>query len=218
MSENGAADVGSRSGVGEDRGRQQPAGWWRAGLPEIATGRLTVREARLADAPALLAMLGTDEVTRFISPPPSTVEGFERFIYWTHRQREAGLHVCFVVVPAGEDGPRGLVQIRKLEADWSAAEWGFALGSPYWGTGLFREAAAVILEFVFSRMGVHRLEARATTANERGNGALARVGAVREGLLRQSFFRHGRYEDQVLWTLTRDDWMVRKAASPQTIH
>jgi len=218
MDENGESNVGSGSGAGDEGGRQRPAGWWRAGLPELATGRLTVREARLADAPALLAVLGTDEVTRFISPPPSTVEGFERFIYWTHRQREGGLHVCFVLVPAGEEAPVGLVQIRKLEADWSTAEWGFAVGSPHWGTGLFREAAGLILEFVFSRMGVLRLEARATTANARGNGVLARVGAVREGLLRQSFFRHGRYEDQVLWTLTRDDWMVRRAPSSQTIH
>jgi hypothetical protein len=46
-----------------------------------------MRELRREDAPTLLAMLTTEEVSRFITPPPTTVEGYERFIAWTHRER-----------------------------------------------------------------------------------------------------------------------------------
>ncbi len=42
----------------------------------------------------------TVEVSRFISPPPTTVEGFERFILWAQRERQAGNYACFAVVPA----------------------------------------------------------------------------------------------------------------------
>ena len=48
---------------------------WRAALPVLASERLALREPKVGDAPALLAMLGSDEVSRFISPPPTTVEG-----------------------------------------------------------------------------------------------------------------------------------------------
>ena len=51
---------------------------------------ITLRELRLSDAASLLALLTTEEVTRFISPPPTTIEGFERFIQWAQREREAG--------------------------------------------------------------------------------------------------------------------------------
>ena len=74
---------------------------WRQALPVLTGSMVTLRELRLSDAPSLLAMLATEEVARFISPPPTTVEGFERFIAWTHRERAAGNYVCFGVVPHG---------------------------------------------------------------------------------------------------------------------
>ena len=65
---------------------------------------------------------------------------------------------------------------------------------------------------------MHRLEARAAVGNGRGNGALMKVGAVREGLLRRSFLRFGQYQDQVLWSLVRDDWRLRNAVSLNSVH
>ena len=58
---------------------------WRQALPVLTGSMVTLRELRLSDAPSLLAMLSTEEVARFISPPPTTVDGFERFIAWTHQ-------------------------------------------------------------------------------------------------------------------------------------
>src|SRR5262245_64654609 len=71
---------------------------WKQALPVLTGSMVTLRELRLTDAPALLSMLSTQEVARFISPPPTTVEGFERFIAWTHRERAAGNYACFAVV------------------------------------------------------------------------------------------------------------------------
>ena len=87
---------------------------WRQGLPVLTGSTVTLRELRLSDAPALLAMLATEEVARFISPPPTTVEGFERFIAWTHRERAAGNSLCFAVVPHNLDSAIGIFQLRQL--------------------------------------------------------------------------------------------------------
>ena len=102
---------------------------------------ITLRELRMSDATALLALLTTEEVTRFISPPPTTLEGFERFIAWTVREREAGRYLCFAVVPEGYDTAVGLFQVRQLDPTFGTAEWGFAIGSAFWGTGLFSRRA-----------------------------------------------------------------------------
>ena len=88
---------------------------WRKGLPVLNGAMVTLRELRLSDAPSLLAMLSTDEVARFISPPPTTVDGFERFIAWTHRERAAGNYICLGVVPNGLDAAIGIFQVRQLE-------------------------------------------------------------------------------------------------------
>jgi len=179
---------------------------WRTALPVLHAGRVTLRELRLSDAPSLLAFLHTREVSRFISPPPTTVDGFERFIEWTHRERAAGTYVCFGVVPDGCEHAVGLFQVRQLNGSFDIAEWGFAIGSEFWGSGVFIEGARAVLAFTFDTIGAIRLEARACVANGRGNGALQKLGATRDGLLRRSFLRDGEYHDQVLWSVIASDW------------
>lgn len=184
---------------------------WRAKLPVLTGKQVVLRELRTSDAASLFSMLTTDEVARFISPPPTTVEGFERFIAWTHRQRAIGAYVCFAVTLKGFDTAIGIFQVRELEPGFGTAEWGFAIGSPFWGAGAFREGAELVLEFVFDTVGVHRLEARAAVQNGRGNGALLKIGAVQEGVLRKSFLRNGRYLDQVLYAIVEDDWRASRS-------
>jgi RimJ/RimL family protein N-acetyltransferase len=191
---------------------------WRRAVP-VLTGRcVSLRELRVSDAPTLFSMLTTREVARFISPPPTTIEGFEAFIEWTHRERAAGRYICFAVVPEGMDSAIGIFQLRQLEPTFSTAEWGFAIGAPYWGSGVFMDAGRLVVEFAFESVGVHRLEARAAVVNGRGNGALAKIGAVKEAVLRQSFLRHGEYLDQALWSIVKDDWRQAKAVWGSIIH
>jgi len=185
---------------------EEPSSDWRLELPELVGQRVTLREPRVGDAPSLFSLLSTEEVSRFLSPPPATVEGFERYISWTQRQRSGGQYVCFAVVPLGAAAPIGLIHVRALAPDFSTADWGFAIGSEFWGTGLFAEAAELILDFTFDVLRTHRLEARAALRNERGNGAMRKLGAEREGLLRDAFLRNGEYLDQVLWSILHDDW------------
>jgi ribosomal-protein-alanine N-acetyltransferase len=184
---------------------------WRESLPVLTGAMLTLRELELGDAPSLLALLSTAEVARFISPPPTTVEGFERFIRWAQEQRRKGEYICFAVVPHGMSVAVGIFQVRRLEPRFGTAEWGFALASAYWGTGMFVEGARLTVDFAIETLGVHRLEARAAVANGRGNGALRKLGAVREGILRRSFHRHGRYLDQMMWAILDSDWIAAKA-------
>ena len=182
---------------------------WREGLPLLTGATVTLRELRASDAPSLFALLTTEEVSRFISPPPSTVEGFERFIAWTLRQRSVGAYACFAVTLDSTDTAIGIFQLRQLEPGFGTAEWGFAIGSAYWGTGVFQEGAELLVTFAMETVGVHRLEARAAVRNGRGNGALRKIGAVQEGLLRKSFLKDGQYLDQALWTILDEDWKAK---------
>jgi RimJ/RimL family protein N-acetyltransferase len=183
---------------------------WQERLPVLAGRHVTLRQLKTSDAASLFAMLTTEEVARFISPPPTSVEGFERFIAWTHMQQRTGSYACFAVTVGSSDTAIGIFQLRQLEPGFGSAEWGFAIGSAFWGTGAFKEGAELMINFAFEEVGVHRLEARAAVRNGRGNGALRKVGAVQEGVLRKSFLKDGEYLDQVLWTILEEDWRQAK--------
>jgi RimJ/RimL family protein N-acetyltransferase len=192
---------------------------WRLGLPVLRGALVSLRELRLSDAGPLLAAMSTEDVARFISPPPTTVEGFEKFVAWSHRERAEGRYICFAVVARGDDRPIGLFQLRSLEPDFGSSEWGFALAVEYWGTGLFADAARLAVDFAFDVVGTHRLEARAALKNARGNGALKKVGATQEGVLRRSLLRNGEFLDQALWTILADEWLRgRVIDGPRIVH
>ena len=184
---------------------------WQHGLPTLRDAQVVLRELRASDAPSLFALLTTEEVARFISPPPSSVEGFERFISWTLRQRAEGTYACFAVTVTGYDTAIGIFQVRATEPGFATAEWGFAIGSPFWGTGVFQQGAELVLDFAFDTLGVHRLEARAAVKNGRGNRALQKLGAVAECRLRNSFVKGGEYLDQMLYAMLDTDWRGSRA-------
>ena len=129
---------------------------------------------------------------------------------WARQQREAGQYVCFGVVPEGMTTAVGLFQVRSIEPGFASAEWGFAIGSPYWGTGLFMAGAELVLEFAFKTIGAFRLEARSAVQNGRGNGALRKLGAVREGVLKKAFLLRGTHHDQNIWSILASAWMQAK--------
>jgi ribosomal-protein-alanine N-acetyltransferase len=184
---------------------------WRERLPVMTGALVTLRELEISDAAPLFAMLTSEEVSRFISPPPTTVDGFERFITWARAERAAGRYACFAVVPHGMTTAIGLFQVRQLEPGFASAEWGFALGSEYWGNGMFMDGARMVVDFSVETLGVGRLEARAAVANGRGNGALRKLGAQQEGVLRRSFLKNGVHLDQMLWSILNEEWRQAKA-------
>jgi ribosomal-protein-alanine N-acetyltransferase len=195
-----------------------PTADWRGQLPVLRAGAATLRQLQISDAASLVEVLTTDEVTRFISPPPTTVEGFERFIAWTLAEQAAGRYICFGIVPDGCEHAVGIIQVRQLEPSFATAEWGFALGSAFWGMGLFHASALAVIDFAFEHVGIHRLEARAAVANGRGNAALRKLGAVSEAVLRRSFLRNGTYLDQVLWGIAATEWVYFRSTALPHVH
>ncbi len=184
-----------------------PAASWRHGLPVLRGRRLTLRELALGDGQALLPLITAPEVTRFMSPPPESPDWFGTFIAATSRERQAGRYAGFAIVPHGHDAPVGLVQVRQLEPAFSTAEWGIALGSAWWGKGLFEDAGRLMLGFAFDTLRAHRLEARVAAQNARGNAAVGKLGATAEGLLRSALrTADGAALDQILWAWLDEEW------------
>ena len=191
---------------------------WRVVTPLLRFENVLVRSLRRDDAPALCALCATEAVGRFLWPPPSTTERFTEFIEWTRDQQTGGLQICFALVPAGQETAGGLIQVRQLEANFQTAEWGFVVGQPYWGTGLFMNGARVALTYLFETVGVRRLEARTVVTNGRANGALRKLGANREGVLRQGFSYGDRRLDQYLWSILASEWTMQPLADGLRLH
>jgi ribosomal-protein-alanine N-acetyltransferase len=91
----------------------------------------------------------------------------------------------------------------RLQPGFFWAELGYFIDKPLWGTGVFHDGVRLMADFAFKAVGVHRIEIRVSVGNARSNAALEKIGAQKEGLLRESFVHDGVYEDQHLWALVK---------------
>jgi ribosomal-protein-alanine N-acetyltransferase len=200
--------------TGKPVARIDPVAKVRPALPFLSADGVTVRGLMTEDAEPFFSLLSAEPVTRFLMPPPGSVERFSKFIEWARTQEQTGKQLCFALVPGQTGAAAGLIQVRQVEPGFAIAEWGFAVGHQFWGTGLFRVGAKLVLDYLFQTVGVRRLEARTIVNNARANKVLEKMGATREGVLRKGFYCNGVAHDQVLWSILADEWDPHAIPSP----
>ena len=157
---------------------------------EVRGPTLTLRYANPDDAPRLLELAGSRDVTRWFSwGPYSTAAEPRLYIDSLAEKREAGVLLDFVVVHR-EDGVIGVTGLSELSPRNRHATVGTWFGRDWWGRGVNAESKALIGTLAFRRLGMERLTAWANARNGRSQAALERVGFRREGVLR-GWHRHG---------------------------
>jgi ribosomal-protein-alanine N-acetyltransferase len=168
----------------------------------------TLREVAASDVYPLFTLFSNPAVTAYMAPPPPTLAKFAGFVEWSHQQRAQGHGVCFGIVPNGMTAAVGIFQIQ-LAPTSPEAEWGFVLSAHFWSTGVFSDAANMLVEFAFTTMRIERLEARIALRNRRAHAAVHKLGARFESTLTVPS-PHGIPRDPVsVWTLREPDWRNR---------
>jgi RimJ/RimL family protein N-acetyltransferase len=194
------------------------ASTWRTELPVLAGRTVTLREPAFQDLGPLLELLKLRDATRFGVDEPISDLGVQDLIDRAARERAAGVAVTYSITISASRTLVGLVQVRQLDPSFEAAEWECTIAPSARGTGIFLEAARLAGSFAFGTLGVHRLEARVLVQNGRANGALRKLGAAQEGVLRRSVRRSGEYLDQVLWSLLKEDWGEHWVSTAPRVH
>jgi RimJ/RimL family protein N-acetyltransferase len=93
----------------------------------------------------------------------------------------------------------------QIEPGHALGELGYWIGVPYWGRGYATEAARALMRYGYSRLGLHRIQARHFLRNPASGRVMEKLGMSREGVLRQSVRKWGRFEDVVLYARLAED-------------
>jgi ribosomal-protein-alanine N-acetyltransferase len=177
-----------------------------------------MREPTPQDVGALFDLLSVSDASRFGLEEPVTEVDAMALIERARRDRAAGTMFTYVVTLGPAGAVVGLVQVRQLDPAFETAEWEITLAPSARGTGVFVEAARLVGSFAFGSVGAHRLEARVLVQNGRANGAMRKLGAVHEGVLRRSLRRGGEYQDQMLWSLLKEEWVDHWISTSPRVH
>jgi len=191
---------------------------WRAELPILSGRIVTLREPALHDIGPLVDLLSLTDATRFALDEPLSELGVQLLIDRAQRERAAGTSFTYAITLASARTLVGLIQVRQLDPAFEAAEWECTIVPSARGNGVFIEAARLAGSLAFGAVGTHRLEARVLLQNGRANGALRKLGAVQEGVLRRAVRRQGEYVDQVLWSMLKEDWGEHWMSTAPRVH
>jgi ribosomal-protein-alanine N-acetyltransferase len=173
-----------------------------------------LREPARQDAGRLFEYASDPVVTRYLAfDSPRAVEDILEFIAECERCRQQDREYVYVIADRATDDALGVTGLRHIDPQLGTAQVGTWLRRASWGSGVNREAKALLFDFAFGPLGLHRVEARIATVNERSRRAFERLGATREGTLRESFRKGGVVLDQELYAILAPEWTARQASA-----
>jgi RimJ/RimL family protein N-acetyltransferase len=175
---------------------------------------LLLRPFTDADAPVVQKLAGDKKVaaTTAVIPHPYEDGMAEEWIV-TH---EAGWHlgrglILAITVPPGETviGAIGFT----IKPEHETAELGYWLGVPFWGQGYCTEAARAVIEYGFSTLALHRIQAHHLGNNPASGRIMQKVGMKFEGRSPEAFKKWGEFLDIDRYGILHSQWNQPPGAS-----
>lgn len=170
--------------------------------------RVSVRPARISDAPLFRSWRGEPSVRRHqplrdVALSQIRADVAAQNIEDLYRSR--GERFQWVIEVAGQPG--GWITLVVANWEHGLCELGFALSSSFQNRGFMSKALALLLPDLFLQTALYRVEARCSVENIASQRVLEKTGFKREGLLRAYFVLRGSRVDHYLYALLRDDYL-----------
>ncbi len=173
----------------------------------LETPRLVLRPLKPGDAAAYLEIFTDAETLTYWSS--ETVRSLddaagmvEEDIQWV----ENGEALCWGIALPDKDQLIGKISLYLFSKRNRRAETGYILNRKHWGNGLMSEALSAVLDYAFTDLGLHRIEADVDPDHAASLALLEKFGFVEEGRFRDRWHVHGEWHDSIMLGLLAPDF------------
>lgn len=176
---------------------------------ELAGERVVLRRFRPGDVPEFVAYRSSPAVARYQSwDAPYSREDGERFVQGliTSHPDTPGEWFQFAVALRATGQLVGDCAAMPHADDPSQCEIGFTLAERYQGHGYATEAVRLLIGYLFTARGKHRIIAYCDARNAASAAVLERLAMRREGHLRESTWAKGEWTDDLLYAVLDHEW------------
>lgn len=132
---------------------------------------------------------------------------FDPWFDWSLKIATNGSETVWVVVTPTNQIV-GTTRFLNIDLPNKRLEIGHTWYAPsVWASEINPGAKYLLLRYGFETLGLNRIELKTDNRNSRSQAAIAKLGAQREGVLRQHMVRaDGSLRDTVMFSITRDEW------------
>jgi len=171
-------------------------------FPTLTTERLILREITLEDAPELFFQRTDDRVMKYIERPrPKSIDDTITFINMITELRNKNEIITWGIALKGEPKLIGTVVFLNFKKEHYRAEFGYALHPDHWRKGVMNEVAEAVINYGFTELKLHSIEANINPENIASQKLLEKKGFVKEAYFKENFYWEGKFQDSVIYSL-----------------
>lgn len=171
----------------------------------ISGKRVRLRAIERGDIPTFLKWLNDPQVQRYLGRTPFPLS-FAEEEKWFERQLNDEKSRIFAIET--EKGVHiGNIGLHEIGYKDGKAALGIMIGEKgYWGQGYGSDAIKALLRFAFEELNLHRLYLSVFDFNKQAIRCYEKCGFRQEGIVRESVFRHRRYQNEILMGILRHEF------------
>jgi len=161
-----------------------------------------------------LATAGKDpEIWQYLRIGPGRTLAEMTALVEHHLSEQAkGEVLAFAVLLQPGGRPVGIVRYLEIDRENRSVEIGTWLDSAYWRTPINTEVKLLTMRYAFEDEAVHRFQLKTDVRNVRSQRAIERLGAQREGTVREHILRpDGAYRTSIYYAMLAPEWPEAKA-------
>lgn len=170
-------------------------------FPVMETENLVLRKILLSDRAEIFAIYSDPEAMKYFGKyPHKTLIEADGMIYKVINAFQNGEGIRWGVALKNSNKLAGTAGIWRIDRKHFRGEIGYDLMPKYWRKGIMTEALRAIVDFGFSEMKLHTIEANADPNNIASTKLLEKLGFKKEGHLKESYFFDGKFTDNVIYS------------------
>ncbi|MEH0449870.1 GNAT family N-acetyltransferase [Streptomyces sp. B21-102] len=168
--------------------------------------RVVLREFTREDVDDVLAIIGDDAVTTWLSFDSRDGVQAVAMIEGTMERATQKPRTEFYLGVTKRDDDRVIGFARIGLSGVQAGKLGYAVAAQEWGHGYATDAARTLITYAFKELRLHRISAAIGPDNAASIAVVQQLGFVREGVLRDHVFTNGQWRDSVLFSVLVHEW------------
>ena len=171
-------------------------------FPELKTGRLLLRKLTANDANEIFFLRSNEDVLRFLGKEPTkSIAEAEEFIGKINKNVDENQSILWGTSLLNDPSRIiGTICLWNFTPENYRAEIGYVLHPEHWRKGIMKEAIICVVEYGFTILKLHSIEARLSPANIASSAVLESTGFIKEGHLKDFFYFRGEFEDTLIYS------------------
>jgi len=171
-------------------------------FPELKTERLLLRKLEITDANEMFFLRSNENVLRYIGREPTkTITEAEEFINKINKSVDVNESILWGISFLNDPSLIiGTICFWNIQKEHYRAEIGYILHPDHWRKGIMKEAINAVVDYGFSILGLHSIEALLNHENIGSSSVLESTGFIKEGHIKENFYFNGKFSDTAIYS------------------